>query len=145
MSRFWVDSIPIRVFKNTEEATGIPYPDKRPMRIFATLWNGEKWATDGGKVKVDWSKAPFVASYQSFEVDACSVSSLPCANNWWDQPKFQSLNENQLARIEWVRKYYMTYDYCQDRSPRFPAAPAECALNPNSSIKMVGNNAFMDP
>eukprot|EP00253_Pinus_taeda_P007907 PITA_07907 len=131
---FWVDSIPIRAFKNNEEAVGVPYPNSRPMRIIATLWNGEDWATDGGRVKTDWSQAPFVASYQLFEVDACSVSlnsSPPCANNWWDQPEFQSLNEQQLSKLYWVRKNYLIYDYCHDRSGRFPVTPAECALNPS--------------
>jgi beta-glucanase (GH16 family) len=130
---FWVDSIPIRVFKNNEEAAGIPYPNTRPMRILSTLWNGDNWATDGGRVKIDWGKAPFVASYQSFEVNACSASSdssPSCANNWWDQPEFQSLNQYQLDRIDWVRKNYMTYDYCHDSSGRFSAIPAECAFNP---------------
>lgn len=131
---FWIDSIPIRAFKNNEEAVGVPYPNSRPMRIIASLWNGEDWATDGGKVKTDWSQAPFVASYQSFEVHACSVSlnsSPPCANNWWDQPEFQSLNEQQLSKLYWVRKNYLIYDYCHDRSGRFPVTPAECALNPS--------------
>lgn len=125
---FWIDSIPIRVFKNNE-AAGVPYLNSRPMNIITSLWNGEDWATDGGKVKIDWSKAPFVASYQSFEVNACSVSSAPCTNNWWDQSEFQSLNQYQLDRLIWVRKHYMTYDYCQDAS-RFPTPPPECALNP---------------
>jgi beta-glucanase (GH16 family) len=130
---FWVDSIPIRAFKNNEETAGVPYPNRRPMRIISTLWNGEDWATDGGRVKTDWSQAPFVASYQSFEIDACSVSSnssLPCANNWWDQSEFQSLNQHQLRRLQWVRKNHMTYDYCHDRSGRFSVTPAECAFNP---------------
>lgn len=132
MNRFWVDSIPIRVFKNNE-AAGIPYPNSRPMRILSTLWNGDSWATDGGRVKVDWDKAPFVASYQSFEIDACSRSSdssLPCTNNWWDQPEFQRLNKYQVGKIHWVRKHHMIYDYCHDRSGRISATPPECALNP---------------
>lgn len=130
---FWVDSIPIRVFKNNEKAAGVPYPNSRPMRIISTLWNGDDWATDGGKVKIDWSKAPFVASYENFEVDACTVSSdssQPCVNNWWEQSEFQSLNRYELARLHWVRKKHMTYDYCHDKSGRVSVTPAECALNP---------------
>lgn len=128
---FWVDSIPIRVFKNNE-AAGVPYPNERPMKIISTLYNGEDWATDGGRVKIDWNYAPFIASYQSFEVDACSgasESSSPCANDWWDQPEFQSLNQQQLSQLNWVRTNYMIYDYCHDAS-RFPTPPPECALNP---------------
>eukprot|EP00253_Pinus_taeda_P006544 PITA_06544 len=127
---FWVYSIPIRLFKNIEESAGIPYPSTRPMRIHTSLWNGSNWATDGGRVKIDWSKAPFVASYISFQVNGCSApsnSSAPCANNWWEQPEFQSLNEQQLSKLDWVRKNYLTYDYCEDRSRR--SSPAECAVN----------------
>jgi len=123
---FWIDSVPIRVFKNNE-AVGVPYPNKRHMAIISTLYNGEDWATDGGRVKIDWNDAPFIASYQSFEVDACSSSR--CVNDWWDQPKFQSLNPHQLRQLKWVRKHYMTYDYCHDAS-RHPTPPRECALNP---------------
>eukprot|EP00253_Pinus_taeda_P031544 PITA_31544 len=129
---FSVDSIPIRVFKNNE-GVGIPYPNSRPMRILSTLWNGEDWATDGGRVKIDWNDAPFIASYQSFQVDACSVSShsySPCSNNWWDQSEFQSLNQQQLSKLNWVRKNYMIYDYCDDKSGRLSATPPECASNP---------------
>ena len=135
MLRFWVDSIPIRVFKNIEEAASVPYPNKQPMRILATLWNEDNWTTNGERVKINWGKAPFVASYQSFEVNACSVtsdSSRPCANNWWDRPEFETLNQYGLNRIHWVRTNYMTYDYCNDTSGRFPTTPAECSFNGSS-------------
>ena len=80
MRKFLIDSIPIWVFKNNE-AGSVPYLNSRPMKIISSLWNREHWATDGGKVKIDWSNALFVSSYQSFEVDACNVSSAPCTNN----------------------------------------------------------------
>jgi len=128
---FWVDSTPIRVFKNNE-AAGIAFPNSQPMRIFSTIYDADSWVTEGGRVKIDWSQSPFVASYRSFEISACNVSSHSspsCANNWWDQTEFQSLNQYQLGRLQWVRKNYLTYDYCGDRA-RYATPPPECSLNP---------------
>lgn len=128
---FWVDSTPIRVFKNNE-AAGVAYPNSRSMRVFSTIYDADSWATEGGRVKTNWSKSPFVASYQSFEINACNASSHsspPCANNWWDQAEFQSLNQYQLSRLNWVRQNYLTYDYCKDRA-RYSTPPPECSLNP---------------
>ncbi|XP_059076857.1 putative xyloglucan endotransglucosylase/hydrolase protein 13 [Cryptomeria japonica] len=47
-----VGGVPIRVFRN-HEREGIPYLNEKPMRMFSSLWNGEDWATQGGRVKVD--------------------------------------------------------------------------------------------
>ncbi|GLJ20950.1 hypothetical protein SUGI_0382530 [Cryptomeria japonica] len=128
---FSVDSVPIRVFKNNE-GVGVPYLKNQPMKIISTLWNGEDWATDGGRVKVDWSKAPFVASYQAFEVDGCvaSASSESCTGHWWDQSLFSGLSRDQLKKLRWVKRKYMFYDYCKDKSGRFSTPPPECAINP---------------
>ncbi|GLJ20953.1 hypothetical protein SUGI_0382620 [Cryptomeria japonica] len=126
---FGVDSIPIRVFKNNE-GVGVPYLKNQPMKIISTLWNGEDWATDGGKVKIDWSKAPLVASYQGFEVDGCVASAQSCSGHWWEQPEFQGLSQKQLNRLKWVERNYMLYDYCKDKSGRFSSLPPECAINP---------------
>ncbi|KAH7569380.1 hypothetical protein JRO89_XS06G0152800 [Xanthoceras sorbifolium] len=65
---FYVDGIPIREFKNMFE---IPFPNKQPMNVLATLWNADDWATQGGRVKTDWSYAPFTASFKNFNADAC--------------------------------------------------------------------------
>ncbi|GLJ20954.1 hypothetical protein SUGI_0382660 [Cryptomeria japonica] len=126
---FGVDSIPIRVFKNNE-GVGVAYLKNQPMKIISTLWNGEDWATDGGKMKIDWSKAPFIASYQAFEVDGCMASAQSCSGHWWEQPEFQGLSQNQLNGLKWVERNYMLYDYCKDKSGRFSSAPPECAINP---------------
>ncbi|KAF2294280.1 hypothetical protein GH714_008808 [Hevea brasiliensis] len=41
------------------------------MGIKISLWNGDNWATRGGKDKVDWSKGPFIASFRNYKIDAC--------------------------------------------------------------------------
>ncbi|KAA8550615.1 hypothetical protein F0562_002299 [Nyssa sinensis] len=60
--RFYVDNIPIRVFKNNTNI-GVSYPSQ-PMQIEASLWDGDSWATDGGQTKTNWSHAPFKAHFQ---------------------------------------------------------------------------------
>ncbi|KAH9303087.1 hypothetical protein KI387_014670, partial [Taxus chinensis] len=72
---FSVDGIAVRVFENNEDL-GVAYPKNQAMRIRGSLWNGDSWATRGGAVKIDWSKAPFVASFANFSsADACVSNS----------------------------------------------------------------------
>ncbi|KAK6134964.1 hypothetical protein DH2020_031301 [Rehmannia glutinosa] len=67
---FLVDNSPIRVFNN-HKSSGIPFPKNQAMRVYCSLWNADDWATQGGRVKTDWTKAPFVAYYRNFKIDAC--------------------------------------------------------------------------
>ncbi|KAG7534598.1 Concanavalin A-like lectin/glucanase domain superfamily [Arabidopsis thaliana x Arabidopsis arenosa] len=129
---FLVDGIPIRVFKNNE-ANGVAYPKNQPMKIYSSLWEADDWATQGGKVKIDWTNAPFSASYKSFnDVDCCSRTSIwdwvTCnanSNSWM----WTTLNANQLGQLKWVQDDYMIYNYCTDFK-RFPQGlPTECNHN----------------
>jgi len=122
---FFVDDVPIRVFSNNEKR-GVPYPQTRPMGIFSSIWNADDWATQGGRVKTDWSHAPFLSTYKNFNIDACKYSTGSSCSSWWDQPAYASLNEKQSMQLKWVHEKYMIYDYCKD-SVRFPTPPAECA------------------
>ncbi|KAH7548471.1 hypothetical protein JRO89_XS14G0139400 [Xanthoceras sorbifolium] len=126
---FFVDDIPIRVFKNCKDL-GVRFPFNQPMKIYSSLWNADDWATRGGLEKTDWSKAPFIASYKSFHIDGCeaSVEAKFCATQgkrWWDQKEFQDLDGYQYRRLKWVRSRFTIYNYCTDRS-RYPTMPPEC-------------------
>ncbi|XWS73758.1 hypothetical protein CRYUN_Cryun02cG0156100 [Craigia yunnanensis] len=127
---FFVDGTPIREFKNLE-SNGIPFPKSQPMWIYSSLWDAENWATRGGLVKTDWSQAPFTASYQNFNAQACiwaSNSSSCSSNSSNDSWLTQSLDSSGEARIKWVQKNYMIYNYCND-TKRFPQGfPPECLL-----------------
>lgn len=128
-----MDDTPIRVFKNNKDI-GIAYPDSQPVGIYSTIWNGENWATNDGWVKLNWTMAPFVATYESFSVDACQVQNGNTANciaavdNWWEQSAYQSLDTHQVHQLAWVKKNYLLYNYCTDKK-RFPIEPPECSLN----------------
>ncbi|GLJ27636.1 hypothetical protein SUGI_0542310 [Cryptomeria japonica] len=135
-----VGGVPIRVFHN-HEREGIPYLNEKPMRMFSSLWNGEDWATQGGRVKVDWSSAPFVASLTDLSLAGCvwnandyngslaRCSSTTQGNNWWNGPEYSSLNNTQQESMKWVRDNYLVYDYCDDL-PKFnnTQLPAECSF-----------------
>ncbi|KAM7268164.1 hypothetical protein ACFE04_010330 [Oxalis oulophora] len=127
---FYVDGTPIREFKNLE-SDGVSYPNQT-MRMYSSLWNADDWATQGGRVKTDWSQAPFTASYMNFNADACIVSNgaSSCNSNntsssWYTN---QKLNSTEEERLKWVQNNYMIYNYCTDYN-RFPqGVPKECTM-----------------
>ncbi|CAK9329823.1 unnamed protein product [Citrullus colocynthis] len=133
---FSVDGTPIREFKNWE-SNGVPFPKRQPMRIYSSLWNADDWATRGGLVKTDWTKAPFTASYRNFKAEACvwSAGGSSCSpssgsgngivkNSWLSQ----EMDSAGQERLKWVQKNYMIYNYCTD-TKRFPQGlPTECNL-----------------
>ncbi|KAL2893845.1 putative xyloglucan endotransglucosylase/hydrolase protein 25 [Bienertia sinuspersici] len=67
---FSIDETPIREFKN-RESMGIPFPKTQAMKLYSSLWNADQWATQGGRVKTDWTQAPFSSSYRNFKPNAC--------------------------------------------------------------------------
>ncbi|KAK2662378.1 hypothetical protein Ddye_000952 [Dipteronia dyeriana] len=122
---FFVDNVPIRVFKNSTE-NGASYPSK-PMHIVASVW-GPSWTGH-----INWSQAPFQAHYQRFHVDGCVLNDydIPkCYSSkyWWNNNNLWKLNPQQRGSYQNVRHNYLTYDYCSDRS-RYPEPPPECQFN----------------
>ncbi|KAM7486805.1 hypothetical protein LguiA_002814 [Lonicera macranthoides] len=136
---FLVDQTPIRVHTNMEHK-GVPFPRDQAMGVYSSIRNADDWATQGGRVKTDWSHAPFIASYRGFEIDGCEcpvkVASVDNARRctsgngngkrfWWDEPTLSELNVHQSHQLTWVRAHHMIYDYCTDTA-RFPSVPVEC-------------------
>lgn len=120
-----MDGIPIREFKNLEATKGVPYPKKQPMKLYGSLWDAEDWATRGGQVKTDWSKAPFTASFRNFNGEGCveGAGDSSCSSKGWMN---EEMDSGSLRRLRWVQKNYMVYDYCSD-AKRFPQGlPPEC-------------------
>ncbi|KAF7107437.1 hypothetical protein CFC21_108061 [Triticum aestivum] len=103
------------------------------MSVHATLWDGSFWATQKGKVPVDWSGAPFVVSYHAYSADACVPApnggeggplSCPAGTDRWMN---RQLDDAGRGTVAWARRDYMHYNYCDD-GWRFPQGfPAECA------------------
>ncbi|GLJ27284.1 hypothetical protein SUGI_0535590 [Cryptomeria japonica] len=116
---FYVDDIPIRVHKNYADK-GIAFPRRQPMGVFATIWDGENWATQDGKIKIDWNEGPFVASFRNFNVEVCPWKGnrrfcrSRSAQNWWNKRTHSTLNDELKGKLEWARSNYLIYDYCTD-------------------------------
>ncbi|XP_023916757.1 xyloglucan endotransglucosylase/hydrolase protein 22 [Quercus suber] len=128
---FYVDGRPIREFKNLE-SFGIPYPKNQSMRVYSSLWNADDWATRGGLVKTDWTQAPFTASFQSFNANACiwsnGVSSCSSSNSTSNAWLSQQLDSRSQKRLTWVQKNYMVYNYCSDTKRFLQGLPLECTV-----------------
>ncbi|KAG6470069.1 hypothetical protein ZIOFF_071121 [Zingiber officinale] len=126
---FYVDDVPVRVFQNLSFA-GVEYLTQ-PMRIEASIWNGEDWATGGGKEKINWDYAPFLAQFQGFDVEGCdSDGGLDCSSGelWWNVERYRELSSDEKEAYEKVKRSYLYYDYCKDVA-RFPHhLPPECKL-----------------
>jgi xyloglucan:xyloglucosyl transferase/xyloglucan:xyloglucosyl transferase TCH4 len=140
---FYVDGTPIREHRNRQATTGVPFPTQQPMRVYASMWDAEEWATQGGRVKTDWSHAPFSASYRGFKADACIVVAggrTRCgasigteaapgtagagAGEWYNQ----ELDLTRQQRMRWVQRNYMIYNYCTDPKRVAQGLPAECSM-----------------
>ncbi|MFS7986086.1 putative xyloglucan:xyloglucosyl transferase, Xyloglucan-specific endo-beta-1,4-glucanase [Helianthus anomalus] len=125
---FLIDNIPVRVFNN-HEAAGVPFPKSQPMRVYASLWNADDWATQGGRVKTDWKNAPFTAYYRKFNANADKVgpnsrsTSSVNDNQAW---RTQGVDAAGRNRIRWVQNKHMIYNYCNDRTRFTNGIPAEC-------------------
>ncbi|KAH6558868.1 hypothetical protein KP509_1Z041300 [Ceratopteris richardii] len=133
---WYVDARPIRVYRNTP-VTRATYPKWKPMNLYSSIWNGDSWATRGGLEKINWTYAPFIASYTNFKIDACPWK-LPgpapaCFTNsrrfWWDQPSKWTLNASERSLYTSIRKRYTVYDYCKDFK-RYPVPMPECSVRP---------------
>nr|QKX95859.1 xyloglucan endo-transglycoylase/hydrolase I [Equisetum fluviatile] len=129
---FLVDGIPIRRYAN-KESLGVAFPNNEAMGVYSTLWNGDSWATRGGLDKIDWTQAPFLASYRNFSASsACVVNrNVHKCKQLWAHSKSnsdQQLQQEQHQSLDWVKKNFMIYDYCTD-AQRNPTPPPECAFN----------------
>ncbi|KAF7091429.1 hypothetical protein CFC21_094010 [Triticum aestivum] len=123
-----VDGVPIRSFRNKEEH-GVAFPTWQKMRLHGSLWNADDWATQGGRVKTDWSEAPFFAHYRNLRVSWCRPSpgvawcgDEPPGSTWFDR----GLDAAALRR---ARDAHMIYDYCKDvQRYRWSGLPKECTV-----------------
>ncbi|XP_010443443.1 PREDICTED: xyloglucan endotransglucosylase/hydrolase protein 24-like [Camelina sativa] len=110
---FYVDGTPIRQFKNMK-TMNVSYPEKQAMRVHSSLWDGDDWATRGGLVKTDWSKAPFTAYYKNYEVQDCVGSNETCGGDGSSSWINEGIDDSGMKRLKWVQKNFMIYDYCND-------------------------------
>jgi hypothetical protein len=125
-----VDGRTIRVFDNNADK-GVPFPSWQQQRVYGSLWSAEDWATQGGRIKTDWSQSPFTCYYKNYNVTWCRPSPGVdwCGNEPKDSTLF-NLSQKDLDDLKWTRDNgCVIYDYCADTN-RFNATtmPKECTL-----------------
>lgn len=137
---FSVDNVPIREIERTK-AMGGDFPSK-PMSLYATIWDGSGWATNGGKYKVNYKYAPYVAEFSDFILHGCAVDPIEAAM-CEDAPKFALMSANmtreQRAKMGSFRSRFIQYSYCYDQS-RYKASLSECVINPREAEQLQAVN-----
>ncbi|XP_044982264.1 probable xyloglucan endotransglucosylase/hydrolase protein 28 isoform X2 [Hordeum vulgare subsp. vulgare] len=132
--RFYVDGTPIREVVRSE-AMGAQFPSK-PMSLYATIWDGSSWATSGGRYKVEYKYAPYVAEFTDLELRGCA--SHDRAQPASCEP--EGMPARQRAAMERVRARHMTYGYCYDRA-RYPAPLPECRVGAEAAMYLPSGEA----
>lgn len=131
---FMVDDIPVREVLHNKVISSV-YPSK-PMSVYATIWDGSQWATQGGKYPVDYKYSPFAASLGEMIMDGCIKSkkmkpALQCSKAGLSSldpiegEEFVKLSKQQIMGMQWARKRFMSYSYCKDAA-RYKVLPPEC-------------------
>ncbi|KAI4970229.1 hypothetical protein ZWY2020_001143 [Hordeum vulgare] len=117
--RFLVDNRLIRQIKN-KMMNGSPYPNYQPMRVFSTIWNADDWATQGGRVKTDWTQAPFTAYFRNYKATSCSQgqNSNVCGQSSPNGLFNQQQDQMQQQQVKEVDAKYKVYDFCDDSKRR---------------------------
>lgn len=134
---FYVDDIPIREFKRTESMGG-DFPSK-PMTLYATIWDGSDWATNGGKYRVNYKYAPYITEFSDFVLHGCAVDPIEHLANCDSAQDSEDIPTGvtpvQRLKMETFRRKHMTYSYCYDRM-RYKASPSECVTNPQEAERL---------
>ncbi|XP_065855809.1 probable xyloglucan endotransglucosylase/hydrolase protein 28 [Euphorbia lathyris] len=127
---FYVDNIPIREVKRSV-AMGGDFPSK-PMSLYATIWDGSDWATNGGKYRVNYKYAPYVTEFSNLVLHGCAVDPIEQISKCDIAEKSEAVPSGvtvwQRSRMEKLRRKYMTYSYCYDRV-RYNIPPSECVMD----------------
>ncbi|MFS7985555.1 putative xyloglucan:xyloglucosyl transferase [Helianthus anomalus] len=94
------------------------------------LTHGPDKATHGGRVKTDWTKAPFKASYRKFNANANKLGpnskSISSKNQNPCLEYTQGLDAATRNGIRCVQNKHMIYDYCNDYNQFRNGLPVEC-------------------
>ncbi|CAN6311748.1 unnamed protein product [Urochloa humidicola] len=115
---FYVDGVPIR---ELVRVAGGDFPAK-PMSIYATIWDGSAWATDGGRYKVDYAHAPFAADFSDLVLAGCpaggggggSGGAARCAVEVMTA-EFAVMTPAKRAAMRRFRRRHLLYTVCHDR------------------------------
>lgn len=136
---FYVDNIPIREIKRTE-AMGGDFPSK-PMTLYATIWDGSDWATNGGRYRVNYKYAPYIAEFSNFVLHGCAVDPVEplskCDHTSNPESIPPGITTEQRIKMESFRSKHLQYSYCYDKN-RYKVPPPECVIDPREAEQLRG-------
>ncbi|KAK1610225.1 hypothetical protein QYE76_033898 [Lolium multiflorum] len=126
---WYVDSFPIRVFRNY---TGLPFPTRKPMFAYSSIWNADDWATQGGAVKADWTQAPFSAEYRDLDLQTCECAAGAsddacadsCASSKYAVEPRCELTDKEKRQMKALQLGYTIYNYCDKARTNVAKDPA---------------------
>ena len=117
---------------------GGDYPSK-PMYLYATIWDGSTWATNGGKYKTNYKYSPFVAEFSNLILKGCRTSPIreyPSAEKCEESDAelaaadFAVMTPRKRAAMRRFREKYLTYTFCYDVE-RYPETMPDCDVIPS--------------
>jgi len=120
---------------------GAQFPSK-PMSLYATIWDGSSWATSGGRYKVDYKYAPYVAEFTDLTLQGCA-GGRPQAAACDGAPGLggaDAMSPAQRSKMEAFRARYVTYGYCYDRL-RYPTPLPECRIGVEAAAFLPSGDA----
>ncbi|KAL8105787.1 putative xyloglucan endotransglucosylase/hydrolase protein 28 [Apium graveolens] len=136
---FYVDNVPIREIKKIE-AMGRAFPSK-PMTLYATIWDGSDWATNGGRYRVNYKYAPYIAEFSDFVLHGCAVNPVEqfskCDNTPISKSIPNGITQEQRSKMQQFRKKHMQYSYCYDKT-RYRTPPSECTIDLDEAKRLQG-------
>ncbi|KAG0550076.1 hypothetical protein BDA96_01G308500 [Sorghum bicolor] len=114
---FYVDGTPIREVVRVP-AMGGDFPSK-PMSVYATIWDGSAWATEGGRYKVDYAFAPFAADFSSLVLSGCGHIAAAADDDAECQVAAMTadcavMTPAKRAAMRRFRRRYLLYTVCHD-------------------------------
>ncbi|TKV94709.1 hypothetical protein SEVIR_9G313400v4 [Setaria viridis] len=117
---FYVDGTPIREVVRVPAMAG-DFPSK-PMSVYATIWDGSAWATEGGRYKVDYAHAPFAADFSKLVLSGCPAAvgvgggggGARCAVAVMTA-EFAVMTPAKRAAMRRFRRRHLLYTVCHDR------------------------------
>lgn len=117
---------------------GGDYPSK-PMSLYATIWDASNWATSGGRYKVNYKYAPFVAEFKDLVLEGCPKDPIQqvsragvCVEKdaYLDSQDYAIMTPERRLAMRKFRQRFMYYSYCYD-TLRYPVPPPECVIIPS--------------
>lgn len=114
---------------------GGDFPSK-PMTLYATIWDASDWATNGGKYRVNYKYAPYVADFSDFILHGCAVDPIEHVAKCDTSDAFPSnVTPIQRIKMDKFRLKHMTYSYCYDRI-RYKVPLSECVIIPQQAERL---------